>query len=385
MLVTGTAGYAKLLAGIQLAVLAVTAALTARLAGRMAPGLGALALALLLFNPNSFGAAFFVQSETVFALFVTFLLVALWRYAELPSLRDAAFAGLATALIALTRPEGLFLMLVAPLALPIAARLAGWRQGATQVGATALLCLAISLAVTAPWMARNAALGEGWRLTSAANTNYYVWGSAAQLEMVASNVDNRTAERRMQQAREEALAALPEAEAAGMSEAERARYLTWQGLDRILSYPTSVIARTMTEATAQFFAAGGTGRLFILLGEPEGTPFAIMVRDDKVSYLDSVLTALEEANIPLLVVWVLSMAYVLSLRMLGLVGLWTLFTTRQFQIVFLLIAAIAFFALVMPFYGISRFRIAVEPMLVLLAIAGIDRWRRSRRAENPSA
>lgn len=382
MAVAGTAGYAKLLAGVQLALLAATAALTAKLAGRLAPGLGVLAFALILFNPNSLGAAFFVQSETLFAFFVTLLLVALWRYAELPTLRDAALAGAAAALIALTRPEGLLLMLAAPAALPIAARIGGWRLGAKAAGGAVLICLLVSLAATAPWMARNAALGEGWRLTSAENTNYYVWGSAAQLEMIAAGVDNRTAEARMEAAREVALAALPADESATMSPADRSRYLTRKGVERILAYPPEVLTYNVATATLQFFTAGGAGRLFTLLGSPDATPFAVMVREGQASYGDAVLTALKEADALLLAAWVLALGYVVALRLLGLAGLWRLAVERRWETLFILAAGIAFFALVIPFYGISRFRIPAEPMLVLLAVAGAaqirDRLRRVR-------
>ena len=74
---------------------------------------GPLAFSLILFNPNSFGSVFFVQSETLNAFFVVVIVLGLFQFYRKGSF-STVLTGIAVGLVSLTRPEGKFLMILVP-------------------------------------------------------------------------------------------------------------------------------------------------------------------------------------------------------------------------------------------------------------------------------
>lgn len=109
---------------------------------------GLVAAGLAAVNPMLITADGALMSEALFGLFVSASMVAAYRLADRPSPGRAAVLGVAIGLSALTRAEGLLLLLI--LALPIAVRAGrGWPIRA--------LVAAIACAlVIAPWTIRNA-------------------------------------------------------------------------------------------------------------------------------------------------------------------------------------------------------------------------------------
>lgn len=368
--------FAKVVVAIQLVLLFATAALTARMAEIVAPGYGQLAFCLLLFNPNSFGTVFFVQSETLSALFVALAALGLFRFAETGQFRTATGIGIAVAAASLTRPEARFLAVFAPLGLIVLARLnraaIGWKQGA----AAALVCFITVAAVTAPWMARNNANGDGYRLTGSGNVAYYVWNSATEIEMVQFGIPTKEAEARMAEARAAAIESFG-ARWHEMERPERDAAMSRAAWQRILNYEPAAIAKNVTLATVQFFTAGGAGRLFALARQPDAAPFAVMAREGESDYLRAVLSALAQGDGWILTIWIVAISYVVLARLLGLVGLYGLIRARQYAHVLIIASGLGYFALVLPFFGISRFRVAVECLLVLLVVSGVRQiWQR---------
>ena len=95
--------------------------------------------------------------------------------------------------------------------------------------------------------------------------------------------------------------------------------------------------------------------------------------------------ALGSAAWPAVAITLTAMAFVVVLRLLGLVGIVTLARRRQWRPLVVILGAIAYFAMVIPFYGNSRFRVPVEYLFVLLALAGVDGLRRRRKATSPTS
>lgn len=367
----GGAQFATLLVAVQAAIFLLTAVLlarwTERLAGPDRPWAGPLAFALLLFNPNALGTVFFLQSETLFAALVLASAVRLYETVRTPSIRAGALTGLLLGLTALTRPEGQFLIPAAAVGLPVLAGLSGGRLAATRAVGAALVLVAVSAAATVPWMARNAALGEGFGITAASNTVYYLWGSNTQLEMLTHGIGGAEAEDRMQSA-QQAIADSHGTAWEEMSELERQAYLRDGALDRMFDYPPPVLVKQVVLASLQFFTAGGAGRLFVLAGDPGAAPFAVMQASGESDYAAAVMSALRQADPALLALWAAAFGYVVATRLVGLVGLYRLGRSGRWELFLLVAGAILFFVFVMPFYGISRFRVPVEFAFVLLTV-----------------
>src|SRR3546814_5028527 len=98
--------------------------------------------------------------------------------------RCALVTGVQTCALPISRPETQFLIPVLPLAVAIRSRVvepkASWRTGLL----ASALCFLVAVAIVSPWMARNAAVGEGFRISTWQTTSYYLWGSVAQVEKI---------------------------------------------------------------------------------------------------------------------------------------------------------------------------------------------------------
>jgi len=361
---------------MQISLLFATGCITARLTEMIVPGYGPLALALLIFNPNSLGTAFFVQSETLNAFFIALLIWCLFIYSENGRIRDGFICGLTLGLACLTRPEAIFLFVLIPISLPILDCLRSTAMNWRRTLASMVMAIIAASAVTAPWMTWNSLNGAGYRLAASGSTEYYIWGSAAQIEMTQYRIPESIAEQRVRAIRSARIEEFGD-KWNSLTEAEKDSYLTAAGLRHILTYEPSAIAKNITLATLQFFTAGGAGQFFALTGNAGASPYAVMQRLQLSDHLDAVLAALDEADLSLLLIWCAAMAYVVITRIIGLAGLYRLWKSRQFGILFIIVAGLSFYALVIPFYGISRFRVAVECLLVLLTVAGLAQIRHS--------
>lgn len=100
--------------------------------------LGLIAAGITAVYPLLIAADGSLRSESVFALFVTLSLLCALRLREEPSVRRAIELGFVIALAALTRSEGLLLIVLLPFGL------AGWRRGLTSV--------ATCVVVLSPWL-----------------------------------------------------------------------------------------------------------------------------------------------------------------------------------------------------------------------------------------
>ena len=109
----------KLIVLAQILILAVTAALIGQTAEKIQTGIGHFAMALLLFNPNTWSSAFLIQSETVFSFLVASSFCCLMRYINCQSWGSVLGAGILLSLATLARPTTQYLIMIFPILIPI--------------------------------------------------------------------------------------------------------------------------------------------------------------------------------------------------------------------------------------------------------------------------
>ncbi|MEC8173355.1 MAG: hypothetical protein VX090_08240, partial [Pseudomonadota bacterium] len=74
--------------------------------------------------------------------------------------------------------------------------------------------------------------------------------------------------------------------------------------------------------------------------------------------------------------------FVIIMRLFGLLGLVALAKRREYDMLLILTLLIIYFAMVHLFVGNSRYRIAVEPALILLAMYGWKFVRQRKSADH---
>lgn len=378
----GGGGFVPLVVA-QAALLFATGWLARSLTAELLPRWADLALALVVFNPSALGTAHLVQSDTLYAFLITAAFWAAIRYGLAPGWRVAALAGLLFGLSLLTRATGVYLLYVLPVALLLLGALAeGWGGWRRHLG-HGVAATAIALAVALPWMAHNAAAGEGFQLSTARLRAAFLWDNLVYLEMYHADRPLAAAEDWGAERRADVLDALPE----GTGVLARDQALVDDASWRYLGYPASAWAEAYGWAWAQFFAIPGVSNLLNILELNERTPFAVFQAGDADSYLDAGLRALAQAAPMATVLTVAGFAYVLALRGLGLAGLVVLVRRRHWAVLLTIVAVVAYFALVHLFVANSRYRLPIDPALILLALYGLDGlWRpRLRSAPRHSA
>lgn len=359
----------------QLALLFVTGLLVRWMVEPWLPGYGALALALVVFNPSALGTAHLVQSDTLYAFLMTAATAALLAFARAPGPWPALATGAAFALACLTRTTAQYLFYVFPLIFPILGWAAGHgRDWLRHLGAGAA-ALILAAAILAPWMAHNQAAGEGFALSTARLKSAFLWDNIAYLEKYHRGISLPAAERAA--ARERAAFAARQGPAwQGLGERQRYERLLEHGAGVFFSYPPAAFARAYAWAWAQFFGIPGMSNLVNILGLSERSPFAVFRESGHDTYLAAGLEALRDASPLATVLTLLGFVFVLALRALGLVGLGVMVARRAWPPLLVAMGGIVYFALLHLFVANSRYRLPIEPLLILLALYGLDGLRR---------
>ena len=145
---------------------AATVALIALLGRRVAgPSVGVIAAFIAAVYPPLAMIDSTVNSESLFAPLIVLTLLAAYRYVEEPSLGRAAVLGLVVGLVALTRSDGILLLVV--LVLPLV-----WRFGRRRLVALVVCTAGVAL-LFAPWLGRNWLVFDRFPLLST-NSGYTV-------------------------------------------------------------------------------------------------------------------------------------------------------------------------------------------------------------------
>jgi hypothetical protein len=98
--------------------------------------------------------------------------------------------------------------------------------------------------------------------------------------------------------------------------------------------------------------------------------------------LETLRRLFADAPLSMYVIGAVAYVFVLVMRVAGLVGLVMVGARRQWPLLLMLVGLIAYFALVYVFAGSARYRLVIEPALLLLAVLGIRdiaSWVRRRR------
>lgn len=355
---------------LQLAMLWYTAAATRLLLPDHLSGWRLLAQAFVALNPNALTTAHLVQSETLFTLLTVLALVALIRLACSGTFRLAAGMGILLALAALTRPVGLYAILAMPLAVPLLA----WIQGgnARLIGRALVLGLAVSafaIALVSPWIARNALLFDRPLFTT--NTGYYLSDQYVELLQVGRGYTTQQASQHRYADIDAALKAAGIADLEALSAADRSRAVAEAVMPLILAQPVSAHAKALARSWASLYLSGGASNLKNYLGLAGETPVQFLRTHQWRGLGSAFVDFLRQGHATYLLLVVGTLAWAAALRVLGLLGAIALWRQNERALLLLIVGELLYFTASYLYLGQSRFRVPMEPGLMVLAAAGI--------------
>jgi 4-amino-4-deoxy-L-arabinose transferase-like glycosyltransferase len=355
------------------------------------PGWENLGLALIVLNPNLLGTAHLIQSETLYLFFMS---IAFW--ALLMIVREdfrwsnALIIGSALAAACLVKPTSQFLIPLLPIALPLIAVAAGVRAKWGRLFVQGLLALVLALAIMAPWASKLADAGNGYSLSEHSIRYRFLWDQVVMLEANKHGLSYHEAEKQTTAPGSYHASVI---ESYGgrwkeLSKVEQFAILERHGYQAILSYPIALITKVMVQSVAQFMVSGGAGNLHNLLGIDTARLNRVWFKTSQQD-IGGMLTAFfGKAPLTALAISSVSLGFAVIARLIGLAGFVSMMRRGEYALILVLVGLIGYFVAVHLFHGNSRYRIPVEPAMMLFVLYGlreISVWLRNWRQRKGTA
>jgi 4-amino-4-deoxy-L-arabinose transferase-like glycosyltransferase len=369
----------------QIVLLLLTGLMFRRIVEEWCPGWGDLGLALFLFNPNAFATAHLVQSDTTFMIVATAAFWAALRYIQRGhDWRYGVATGALLGVACLVRPTPQFLLLALPLLLPLLVIASGTRKGLGRAFLSGVGGVIAAGIVALPWILHVHAAGGGFDITPPDIKYRYIWDHIQIMDAQANGISQWDAAKRL-----EGPGGLVERHVAAQGPAwqsltrdQQYERLVQFGYETLLSYPPTVIARALAQSVGQFLLGGGAGNYYNLFGIDAQKLSTIWMTQTTGRPIETLRRLFADAPLSMYVIGAVAYLFVLVMRVTGLVGLVMVGARRQWPLLLMLVGLVTYFGLVYVFAGSARYRLVIEPALLLLAVLGmrdIASWFRRRK------
>ena len=345
-------------------------------------------MALVILNPNLLGTAHLIQSETLYLCFISIGVWSLLRIVRKDfRWQNAIIVGIALALACLVKPTSQFLVIILPICLPIIALLAGAKSSFWKLFVQGTTAALIAIAILTPWAMKLSAAGNGYSLSEHEIKYRFLWDQVVMLEANMHGVSYHEAEIRITAPgsyHAKVIAAQGEAWNT-LSGVEKFAELERHGYEAILSYPAEVIAKVTARSFIQFMFSGGAGNLYNILGIDTARLNRVWFKTSQQDVKAMLFTFFGEAPMAALGLSVVALSFAFLTKCIGFIGIFAMWRRGHYALMFALLGLIGYFFAVHLFHGNSRYRIPVEPPMILFALYGLQsvwgifcNWQRNK-------
>jgi 4-amino-4-deoxy-L-arabinose transferase-like glycosyltransferase len=330
---------------------------------------------IIIFNPNSLITAHLVQSETLFTLLLTISVYFLFKLIEKNSFKYTYFLGLSLGLLTLTRPAGLYFIYFIPVVYLISIMFRDKAFISLEIRKyifRIIVLILTSLLVVSPWYARNYSLfGEAF-LSS--NSGAYLKDQYSQLLRVGNNWSGDEALEKIELEIRSDYTKNNVSKLCLEKVGER-RWSCDSDLTRvmvsgILSEPVNSHIYALFYSWSNLYLAGGASNIRNYLGIP-GKNKIVSFDQGKYGGVDDIISLIRSIDFSYLFILIFTTAFSITSRILGLVGIYSLVKDRNMWPYLIVLMGIIILLTGMYLYlGQSRFRVPMEPILMLLSVIG---------------
>jgi hypothetical protein len=164
-----------------------------------------------------------------------------------------------------------------------------------------------------------------------------------------------------------------------MSEQDRSLVIASYYKRQLFTYDYKTITLGFIDSWIGLFGAGGAANIHNLLALDGGRSVQVMAdSEEHVNRINAVFSTLLESDLITIVISSISFIYVIILRIFGLVGLIQMTKNKEYSLLFVLFGIITYFMLIALFVGNSRYRLPIEPALIIMAVYGFSALIRRR-------
>jgi hypothetical protein len=147
--------------------------------------------------------------------------------------------------------------------------------------------------------------------------------------------------------------------------------LTQVTLKAIIDEPLSSHAKALIDSWGTLFLSGGASNIRNYLGL-DGKSIIVNFQNNAFNGLDSISKLIRDMNLSYLFIFIFTTAFSIISRAIGVVGVFYLLKNKKWRPHgILLIEVISLFTAAYLYLGQSRFRVPLEPLLMLFTVIGI--------------
>lgn len=340
-----------------------------------------LAQGLVLFNPNLIGVAHHAQSDLIFAFVLTLLLLNISKLIEDPSdirVRDAITIAILAGLLPLARPIGVYCIVLLPLFLLIALLI---KQRFARINWQKILGLGVISAIIAfliltPWAVRNhAVFGELSLTQSGAIQAQYYYRALKQYGLPDSTP---AAMAYLAEHNYDPLCIDSGEPGSGCEKAIRDAYMSL-----IFAAPKTVLLKAQSIAILRTLLSGGTRTIADYVGIPPPAEQYNLLANLSWKHFEHFFIDIYRYSPTYLIFFLAITAFPLCTRGLGLIGL--LRASYNPYLHAHLVFYVLIIALLLALYGLqgwSRFRVPLEPILMVFSAIAFSKLTPQNRTES---
>ena len=377
MLFIGNGNIISIIIG-QILLLWFAGIITYRMVEKILPSRGIVGLVLVVFNPNALGTAHLVQSDILYMFMVTITLYYLLLYSSRGSFKLSVLIGLLFGLSCLVRTSGQYLIPLFPIIYIIVGLLQEKKQPILTHLYRGLISIIFAVAVVFPWVQHNASAGWGYNLTTSEIESVYFKDNVIYLESILNNISLNNAGNKITEDEQRHISSYAE-KWLQMSKQEKSSAIVDYYKKRIFTYDYNTVTKGFIDSWIGLFGAGGAANLHNILALDGSRSIQAMSSSEKhMSRTDAVFDTLLKSNLVVISISLLSFIYVIVLRILGLIGLVRMIRCREYGVLFILSGVITYFMLIALFVGNSRYRLPIEPALIIMAVYGFSTFVKRR-------
>lgn len=338
--------------------------------------------ALIVFNPNSLTTAHLMQSETLFTLFIVIALLYIFKYIKYGSKSSLVIIGISAGLLTLTRPAGLYFVYTIPIIL-IAIQLFRLFQNKGKSKRRSVFSISlvsfvvpvlVAFLVMSPWYVRNYINSGQPFLTS--ESGIYLKDNYQTLIH-----RGRTG--------------LTEQEAFKVSDSKQLEYFKNNGLSSkcltdernpnctkhvfnavlagILDESIETHARALFHSFGVLYFSGGASNFRNYVGL-EGNSTILAFQREAFQGIDSIVKLIKRMDIGYFLIFIIFTSFSVITRLIGLVGFYkTVKNPENIPYIIAIVGILAIFTAMYLYLGQSRFRVPLEPILMLLTVLAFSK------------
>jgi hypothetical protein len=345
---------------------------------------GLLLHALIVFNPNSIITAHLVQSETLFTFLFIWSVVVAFKLITNFSFKNLIFLGVLTGLATLTRPISLYLLLLWPVFILIALVfnsqfVFNFKRGESWLKLSVIVV--IGGLIISPWYIRNyVAFGEVF-FTS--NAGAYLQAQYIQLKNKGSGYTRTDAKNEHRRIFSDYLADKGESDFCLNNDRHWScnNDLAQASLSAIVSEPLTVHVKTLINSWGALFFSGGASNIRNYLNF-DGKDLIVNFQKNSFNGLESILSLVRDMNLPYLLIFILTTVFSFISRVLGVIGVVFIIKNKEWRSYgLLLIEVVSIFTAAYLYLGQSRFRVPLEPLLMVFTVVGVLYIFKKRKAD----